>query len=416
MIANPLSVSSPASSSAALNLPTDRDSSGRDLATPELRELERVIRSGTLIGTAGRAVRELEQSFASAFQRPFAIACSSGTAAVHAALAALGLQPGDEVVTSPITDMGAILPVLYEGGLPRFCDVDPRTLAVTEESVARALTPRTRAIVVTHLFGRPAPVEAIAALARARGIALVEDCAQAFRATTAAGEVGSFGTFACYSFQQGKHMTTGEGGMVTAADPECADRVRRFVNKGWGYGDPAPDHDRPGLNYRMTELQGAVGLAQLAKLDGVVERRRAAADRLTAALAGLPGVEVVDDPPGARGSYWRYCVHVDPAVHEGGPHRVAERLRAAGIPSQPGYVGRPAYACGVFRRWREYTVMRMPVQCAGLDAAPWEDLGPARHPGVYRGLATALVLPWNERYTDAHVDAIAAALRSALGG
>src|SRR5690606_22873738 len=118
MIANPLSVSSPASSSAALNLPTDRDSSGRDLATPELRELERVIRSGTLIGTAGRAVRELEQSFASAFQRPFAIACSSGTAAVHAALAALGLQPGDEVVTSPITDMGAILPVLYEGGLP----------------------------------------------------------------------------------------------------------------------------------------------------------------------------------------------------------------------------------------------------------------------------------------------------------
>lgn len=405
----------PVRSSPSLQLPSDRDSSGRDLAAPELEEIERVIRSGTLICTSGRAVRELEASFATAVQRPFAVACSSGSAAVHAAIATIGLQPGDEIVTSPITDMGALLPLLYEGGLPRFCDVDPLTLAMTAATVAKVLSARTRAIIVTHLFGRPAPVGEIAALARERGLVLIEDCAQAFLAADRDGPVGTFGALACYSFQQGKHMTTGEGGMVTAGDAETADRVRRFVNKGWGYGDANPDHDRPGLNYRLTELQGAVGLAQLRKLPGVVARRRHAAHRLTAALAEIPGVTPMAEAPGTRCSYWRYCLHVDVDLPAGGPNRVATQLRSAGIASQPGYVGRPAYACGVFRNWRDHSVMRMPVQCAGLTDAPWAGLGEHDHPGVHQGLATVLVLPWNEAYTDDHVDAIAAAIRSAVG-
>ena len=397
-----------------MQLPSDRDQTGRDLAEPELCALARVIGSGTLNSTSGRAVRELEIAFASAVGRPLAIACSSGSAAMHAAIATLQIQPGDEVVTSPITDMGALLPVLYEGGLPRFCDVDPHTLSVTAATVAAALTSRTRAVVVTHLFGRPCPMSEIETLAKARGLILIEDCAQAFLAADQGRLVGSFGALACYSFQQGKHMTTGEGGMVTTADAALADRLRRFVNKGWGYGDAKPDHDRPGLNYRLTELQGAVGLAQLEKLEGVVARRRVTAERLTAALASIPGLVAMPQAPGTRCSYWRYCVHIDPAVHRGGPHAVASRLREVGIASQPGYVGRPAYACGVFRQWRDHTVMRMPVQCAGLAAPSWEGLDARAHPGVHRGLETALVLPWNEAYTAEHVDAIAGALRSAL--
>lgn len=395
-------------------LPSERDASGRDLGRPELEQLARVIASGTLNSTHGRAVRELEVAFARALSSGPAVACSSGTAAVHAALAALGLEPGDEVVTSPVTDMGALLPILYEGALPRFADVDPLTLAVTPETVARALTPRTRAVVATHLFGQPCAAAEIARLTRAHGAEPIEDCAQAYLAAERAGPVGHASTFACYSLQQGKHMTCGEGGMVAASDAAAADRVRRFVNKGFGYQDADPDHDRPGLNYRMTELQGAVALAQLDKLAAVVERRRRSAAQLTAALAGIAGLAVMAEAPGTTCSYWRYCLHVDPAVHEGGPGAVAERLRSRQIASQPGYVRRPAFACGVFREWRRHTVMRLPVQAAG-GTAPWEGLDATTHPGTYRGLATALVLPWNEAYDRQHVETIAAAVREALG-
>ncbi|MEZ5963998.1 MAG: DegT/DnrJ/EryC1/StrS family aminotransferase [Planctomycetota bacterium] len=399
---------------APVRLPSDRDASGRDFGREELEQLERVLASGVLNSTGGRAVRELETAFGAEFGRP-TVACSSGTAAVHAALAALGLQPGDEVVTSPVTDMGAIVPIVYEGALPRFADVDPRTLSVTAESVARATTARTRAILVTHLFGRPCDVAAIARLARERGLVLIEDCAQAFRAASAAGAVGTFGTFACFSLQQGKHMTCGEGGLVVAADDAAADRVRRFVNKGWGYGDAAPDHDRPGLNYRMSELQGAVALAQFAKLGSVVERRRRSAARFTAALDGIPGLDLMREAPSERCSYWRYNLHVDPAIHAGGPDALADKLRAAGIGSQPGYVRRPAFACGLFRTWRTHTVLRLAVQGAGLEQAPWEGLDAATHPGTYRGLQTVLVLPWNEAFDEGHVDALAGAVRAGLG-
>lgn len=395
-------------------LPSDRDCTGRDLAQPELDQLARVIESGKLNSTNGRAVVELETAFATDLGRAHAVACSSGTAAIHAAVAALGLQPGDEVVTSPVTDMGAIVPIVYEGGLPTFADVDPVTLAVTPDTVARALTPRTRAVIVPHLFGRPCEVSTIAAVVRDHGATLIEDCAQAFRAAERSGPVGTFGTYACYSFQQGKHMTTGEGGIVVAADAAAADRARRFVNKGFDAGGTEPDHDRPGLNYRMTELQGAVGLAQFAKLGGVVARRRRAAARLTAALAGVSGLTLMAEEPGTTCTYWRYCLHVDPEHPRGGPHGVAEALRAAGIASQPGYIRKPAFACGVFRNWRQHTVMRMAVQCAGRGEAPWDGLDATTHPGAYRGLRTALVLPWNEAYEVAHVDAIADALRLAM--
>lgn len=402
------------SSPPRLRLPSDRDASGRDLGAEELRELERVIASGTLICTSGRAAKEFEAGFAGKVGAAQAVACSSGSAAVHAALAALGLQPGDEVVTSPITDMGALLPILYEGGLPRFCDVDPVTLSVTPDTVAAALSPRTRAVVVTHLFGRPCHGAELARLAASRGFALIEDCAQAFLAATPDGMVGSFGKAGCYSFQQGKHLTTGEGGIVTSNDPVIADRVRRFVNKGWGYGDANPDHDRPGLNYRLTDLQGAVALAQLRKLDGCVARRRERAAQLTAELAGLPGVTAMAEPAGQRFAYWRYLLHIDPAQHAGGPHAVAAGLKDHGIASQPGYVGRPAYACGVFKHWRDHTVMRLPVLAAGLSTAPWEGLDASAHPGVFSGMRSALVLPWNEALTAEHVSFIAAAIRGAL--
>src|SRR5262249_19583821 len=149
----------------------------------------------------------------------------------------LGVRPGDEIITSAITDMGAIMPMLYEGAAPVFCDVDPDTALVTADRIAPLVTPRTRAIVVTHLFGHPCDMKEILALAQRHGAVVIEDCAQAPLAADTAGTVGTLGHVACFSFQQGKHLTTGEGGAVTTRDPATAARLRKFVDKGWGYAD-----------------------------------------------------------------------------------------------------------------------------------------------------------------------------------
>ncbi|MBP8300929.1 MAG: DegT/DnrJ/EryC1/StrS family aminotransferase, partial [Planctomycetes bacterium] len=257
-----------------MRLPSDGDHTGRTLGDEEIELLSQVIRSGTLNSTRGTFVAKFEKQFASWLGRKHVIACASGSAAVHCAIAALSLQAGDEVITTPITDMGALTPILYEGAVPVFADVDARSLNVTAETIRAQLTARTRAIVVTHLFGLPAELDAILQLAAERGIPVIEDAAQAFGATWRGRKVGTFGTLAAFSLQQGKHITTGEGGLVATDDDHLARKLFLFVNKAWGYGDPKPDHYFPALNYRLTELQGAVGVAQLPKLDGVVARRR----------------------------------------------------------------------------------------------------------------------------------------------
>lgn len=384
-------------------LPNDRDASGRDLGERELEFLFEVIRSGTLNCTKGTFTKRLELAFAATTRKKRAVACASGTAAIHAALAALRLQAGDEVLTSPITDMGAVMPILYEGAVPVFCDVDPATCNVTAQTLAERITERTKAIVVTHLFGNPAEMAPIVRLAREAGAALIEDCAQAFLASDDGQLVGTFGDLACYSFQQGKHMTTGEGGMVTTDDQELADRVERFVNKGWGYGDAKPDHDRPGLNYRLTELQSAVGLAQLEKLEGCVARRRKSAAVLTELLKGQPGLETPRIRPGSQHSYWRYTLLVDPSFVAGGTDALGARLRESGVACLPRYIQKPAFECAVFGRERaRYLVMRNA-----------REEHRESFPGAVLGLERILVLPWNERYEDSHVRFVADSVRVA---
>lgn len=391
-------------------LPSDGDRTGRDLGDEEIALVAEALRSGTLNATRGTFVRRFERAFAAAFGAPEAVAAASGTAAVHAALAALALQSGDEVITTAITDMGAITPILYEGAVPVFADVDAATGNVTAATIAARLTSRTRAVIVTHLFGMPCDMRPILELVRDRGVVLIEDCAQAPLAEDVAGTVGTLGALACFSFQQSKHLTTGEGGMVLANDAALGDRVRRFVNKGWGYGDAEPDHDFPALNGRLTELQGAVGLAQLGKLPSVLARRRATADRLRAELDGVPGVAMPPQRQGVVSSWWRVCLDVDPDVVEGGPDALAPALAALGLAARPRYIGVPAYRTRLFREWRNSPVTRVPFEQAGRTPEP-----PAGSmAGTERALRRMLVLPWNELFTDDHVAAIASTLRAAV--
>src|SRR5262249_16450467 len=255
-------------------LPSEADHSGREMGADDLGLLRDVIDSGTLNCTKGTQVKAFERAFAERHGLPHARAVTSGTAACHVAIAAIDPEPGDEIITTPITDMGAIAPILFQQAIPVFADVDPVSLNVTPATLPTRITRPPPPISPTHRSGNPCNVGVIKAIADAYGIPVIEDCAQAFLAQEGGRLVGTIGTIGAFSLQQGKHMTTGEGGVVITADPAHARRMTLFSAKRWGYGDPEPDHEFLALNYRMTDLQGAVARAQLTKLDGVVARRR----------------------------------------------------------------------------------------------------------------------------------------------
>lgn len=392
-------------------LPSDQEASGRTFGEEEVALLAEALRSGTLTSTKGAFVKTLERGFADLMGVKHASACASGTAAIHTAIAALDPNPGDEIVSSPITDMGALAPILYQGAIPVFADVDPATCNITAETIAPCLSERTKAIIVTHLFGNPCDMSAIMRLARGRNIPVIEDCAQAFLARHNGQFVGTWGTIGCFSLQQGKHITTGEGGIVITNDDALARRSYLFINKAWGYGDPQPDHYFLALNSRMSELQGAVAVAQLPKLAGVVQNRIALAALLTERLQGLSGIAAPWVDPRNVHTYWKYCLRVDGRIIPAGAVGLGKVLGEQGIASAPRYIQKPAFRCTIFREQRTFGTSRFPFTLARPEVLDYDQ---SHFPGTFAALEGVLVLPWNERYTTEHVDYIAEAIHTAV--
>jgi perosamine synthetase len=393
-----------------LPLPSDQDSTGRTFGPEELENLAAALRSGTLTSTKGNFTKDFEQQFASLLGSRFGHACSSGTAAIHTAIAAVDPQPGDEFITTPITDMGGLTPIVYQGAIPVFADVDPHTYNVTARTIEARLSEKTKAIVVTHLFGNPCAMGEIMELAKSRNLPVIEDCAQAFLTSYWDRYVGTLGTIGCFSLQQGKHITTGEGGVVVTDDEQLARRMFLFINKAWGYGDSNPDHYFLAPNYRMSELQGAVALAQLPKLEGVVENRVRTAESLTSALRGVAGVETPRITDGAVHTFWKYCLRVDENVIDGGAVGLGGKLREKGITCAPRYIQKPAFRCQVFRDQVTFGDSCWPFTLARPEAVNYDA---SLFPGTFDALEHVLVLPWNEKYTQEHVDYIATAVREA---
>jgi dTDP-4-amino-4,6-dideoxygalactose transaminase len=394
-----------------VTLPSDQDITGRDLGLPELELLAQCIHSGTLTSTKGSFTKTLEERFAARLGVKKAHACASGTAAIHIALAAIDPNPGDEVVTTSITDMGALTPILYQGAIPVFAEVDPLTLNVTAKTIEPCLSERTKAIIVTHLFGNPCEMREIMELANARNIPVIEDCAQSFLARYDGRYVGTFGAIGCFSMQQGKHMTTGEGGLVVSNDEALARRMFLLINKAWGYGDQNPDHYFIALNYRITELQGAVAVAQLDKLQSVVDRRVASAAKLTNLLADIPGIATPQFAEDTVHTFWKYCLNVDASVIKDGSVGLARLLKERGIACAPRYIQKPAFMCEVFQKRRTFGTSQYPFNLARTEAV---DYSKSRFPLTYKALEDVLVLPWNELYTEEHVHYIAEAIQASV--
>lgn len=400
-----------ASDVSILPLPSDQDASGRTFGTEEIAAITAALKSGTLTSTKGEFTKQFEIQFAKIMHTQHAHACSSGSAALHTAVAAINPEPGEEIITTSITDMGALSAILFQGAVPRFADVDPRTYNVTAESIERCLSKRTRAIMVTHLFGNPCEMDSILELARRYSLPVIEDCAQAFLAEYRGHMVGSLGDIGCFSLQQGKHITTGEGGIVVSDREDFARRMFLFINKAWGYGDPNPDHYFLAPNYRMNELTGAVAFAQLDKLDFSVRQRIATAEELTQQLQSVPGIEPPTIRSGNRHTYWKYCLDVDPAVIPGGTVALGKMLREKGVFCAPRYIQKPAFQCQVFRDQCTLGSSRFPFNLASPEAL---DYSPELFPGTFEALSRVLVLPWSERYEARHVDYIGRTIRECV--
>ena len=292
------------------------------------RSLPREICVARTVGSFLRSSGRLARYYGS----PRAVASTSGTAAIHVALAALGLNPGDEVVTTPLTDMGSVIPILACNCLPVFADVDPETGNLTAETIERKLTPRTRAVVLVHLFGRPADLGPICELLRDRKIALIEDCSQAHDAEYQGKKVGTFGDFGTFSFQQSKQITCGDGGITLVNRPELAERAALFADKGWDRKRGARSHLFLGMNYRMTELQGAVVLRQLERLPGLIKARRATAESLADELRSIRGVVPPPEQAGVDPSWWMFAFRIDEEKLGVSTAEFGEALAVEGVP------------------------------------------------------------------------------------
>jgi dTDP-4-amino-4,6-dideoxygalactose transaminase len=307
--------------------------------------------------------------------------------------------------------MGALTPILYQAAIPVFAEVDPATWNVTAKTIEPVLSKRTKAIVVTHLFGNPCEMGEIVRLAESRGIPVIEDCAQAFLAKSQGRYVGTIGTISCFSLQQGKHITTGEGGLVATDDPKLARLVNLFINKAWGYGDANPDHYFLALNYRMSELQGAVALGQLPKLEAAVAKRIAMAELMHQKLKGLPGLAIPKMRSDDVHTYWKYCLRVDPAVIKGGSVAIGRELKDRQISSVPRYIQKPAFMCKIFQDQKTFGSSRFPFTLARPEVLQYEE---ARFPLTMRALQEILVLPWNENYSEEHVNYISDAIHDSI--
>jgi perosamine synthetase len=299
------------------------------------REREYVLDclDSTWISSSGTYVERFEREFARFCGADHAVACVNGTAAVHLALMALGLGPGDEVLVPALTFVASANPVRYCGARPVFVDSEPVTWNVDPRRLAAAITPRTRGIIAVHLYGHPADMDAIHEVAARHGLWVVEDAAQAHGASYRGRPVGSLGAVAAFSFYGNKILTTGEGGMVVTGDASLAQRARLLRGQGQEPGRP---YWFPvlGYNYRLTNVAAAIGLAQLERADWHGQRRREIAAWYREELGGVEGLELSPEEPWATSAYWIFCAVLDEARF--GPRDAAMRALAdAGIETRP---------------------------------------------------------------------------------
>ena len=363
----------------------------------ELRHLAEAIEAGGLMYTAGSKVREFEEAAQKAFGCEYVIGNSSGTAACHTAAAAVGVAEGDEVITTPMTDAGVLSAILAQHAVPVFADID-LDMGITDPASAEGLiTEKTRAILVVHLGGNVADMDAFMAIGQRHGVAIIEDCSQAHMSKWRGTVTGTIGDIGAFSMNESKHMSTGDGGFCTTNDPEIARLARLFTDKTY-IRDGTVRGDQPlpfmGLNYRPNCLSAAVALAQLHKVEANVARRAEIGRRYFEELGDLPHLVLPKVLDGAEPAWWplmcRYTADEPPR------HEIVAAITAEGVGvSTSGAPARNLLHTELVRNKRFYP-------CTDEVPRFWRDTvyDPDSCPKVDEMNRTCLRLPMDYRYTD----------------
>jgi perosamine synthetase len=281
-----------------------------DIGEEEIEFVVAALRRGEISGSFGTAIPEFEEKFAAYAGCKYGVAVTSGTTALHLAIAAAGIGKGDEVLMSASTNIATALAVYRQNAISVPVDSEDVTWNLDPDLIEGLITPRTRAIIPVHLFGHPCDMDRVMSVARKHNLMVIEDCAESHGATWKGQVTGSFGDMACFSFYANKIITTGEGGMVVTNDAALAEQLRLLRNLS--FGKPRFFHKVPGFNFRMTGYQAAMGLAQLAKIDEFLAQKRRVARTYNECLAGIPGLQLPTELPDARNVYWMYAVAVNP--------------------------------------------------------------------------------------------------------
>ena len=312
------------------------------VSKPYMGELEKkyvneALNSNAISGVFGEFIDRFESEFAKFCDSKYAVSCSNGTTALHLALVAAGVKEGDEVLVSTLTNMASFFAVIYIKAKPIPVDIDLLTLTMDPNDLARKITSKSKAIMVVHLFGHPTDMNPINELAEKHNLLVIEDCAEAHGATYKGRKVGSLGNAGCFSFFANKILTTGEGGMLTTDDPHIAKKARSL--KALAFGDSSKFmHQDIGFNYRMTNLQAAIGCGQMAQADALVEKRRAIARFYSSRLDRYKDYLYLPmEMEYARSSYWMYHIVLRGVlVHK--RQQIMTSLKDVGIETREGFI------------------------------------------------------------------------------
>ncbi|MCR4419336.1 MAG: LegC family aminotransferase [Clostridia bacterium] len=329
-----------------------------NLGEAEKRYVTAALESG-YVSSAGPLVREFEERFAAYLGVRFAVSTVNGTAALNLALRILDIGPDDEVIVPALTFVATVNPVLYVGASPLVVDVDPQTWNLDPKAVARAITARTKAIIPVHLYGNPVDMEPLMRQAKDHNLYVIEDATEALGATYGGRMAGTLGDVGVFSFNGNKIITTGGGGMLVTNNPHLARRARILVNQGRDPEETEYSHEEIGYNYKLTNLQAALGLAQLERLPEFLATKRRNATIYRRELGGIEGLCWQQETPGAESNWWLFSVWLDErrfgedrrsVMGRLGRHGVQVRPLFKPIPEQPCYVGFSFPSCPVANR------------------------------------------------------------------
>ena len=332
---------------------------------PEREQLNAMLGQDTLFYWNGPRAKLLTERFQQICPLKYVMPCSSGSAAIHIAIAAAGIAPGDEVITAPITDIGTVIGIIYQQAVPVFADLGAHDYNLDPADVERRITPKTRAIVAVHLGGNPCDMSALRTLADKHKLVLIEDCAQAWGAQYQGKPIGALGHIACFSLQNSKQVTCGDGGIVASSDERFGPALQKYGDKGFDRLKPTDGFAAFAPNYRMSEPQAAVAAAQMARVENMAAKRSHLGSVLSQAIADIPGIIPHGVRLEDRCSYYFYMLRMDPKAFRCSRDELAKAIRAEGVPASAGYIRGPLYGEPVFQN-HAFFAGRWPARDLGL--------------------------------------------------